>query len=245
MLRSAIKRLLYGRAGIQPPRDAFADMARLLEGEEVRAICDVGANVGNVSAKFAELFSHAAIDAFEPTPSTFSRLKERNLSRVTPRNAACGEEPGRLQLNINDHSGANSFLDRPRDRKGYHTATAQHVDSVEVEVVRLDQVVAACDLLKLDIQGYELPALKGAEGLLPQVKLIYSEVQLYPIYQGATRFHETLAWLVQRNFDIYGIYTFYGDADGQWTFGDAIFISNDLRKRKLERNAEYRGVRYL
>ena len=116
---------------------------------------------------------------------------------------------------------------------------------MDVDVVRLDQAVEECNLLKLDVQGYELPVLKGAEGLLGGVHLIYTEIHIYPNYAEATRFHELFGWLVDHGFDIYGIYTTYGDADGQWTQGDAIFISNELRKRKLDSDREYRCVRYV
>ena len=243
-LKQSVKRYLYHRAGMHEPRDAFADMARLLEGEDVRSICDVGANVGDVSQRFSAMFPHARIVSFEPTPTTFAALEARNLPRVTPVQAACGEQSGRLTLNINVHPGANSFLDRPRTGKAYHMDFAQHVSAVDVDVLRLDEAVDACDLLKLDIQGFELQALKGAERLLPGVKLIYSEVQIYPNYAGASRFHELLDWLVQRDFDIFGLYTTYGDKDGQWTFGDAIFISNDLRSKKLDAG-KYDPTRYV
>ena len=44
--------------------------------------------------------------------------------------------------------------------------------------------------LKIDTQGYEAEVLAGAVGILPRVKLLFTELSLAPLYTGAPTFDE-------------------------------------------------------
>lgn len=61
------------------------------------------------------------------------------------------------------------------------------------------------DLLKLDVQGYELEVLKGAEKSLPQMKLLLAEVNLLNIHQNVPLLAELVAWLNDRDWVAYDI----------------------------------------
>jgi FkbM family methyltransferase len=61
------------------------------------------------------------------------------------------------------------------------------------------------DFLKLDVQGYELEVLKGAEKSLPQMQVILAEVNLLDIHQNVPLLAEVVAWLNHRDWVAYDI----------------------------------------
>jgi FkbM family methyltransferase len=75
----------------------------------------------------------------------------------------------------------------------------------------VDQIVQdhfsghAPDLLKLDVQGYEMEVLKGAERTLPQIQAILAEVSLLDIHQNVPLIAELLTWLNDRDWVAYDI----------------------------------------
>jgi FkbM family methyltransferase len=58
------------------------------------------------------------------------------------------------------------------------------------------------DLLKLDLQGAELLALRGARHTLTETSFILAEVSLLPLYGGAPRLDETIVFLSQSGFQV-------------------------------------------
>jgi FkbM family methyltransferase len=121
---------------------------------------DIGANVGSYTI-LAAAGVGANVISVEAYPPTFARL-ERNVAfnrveaRVDAHCTAVSAEPGTLRFS----SGldAMNHVMRP-DEKG---------ESVEVPVVRLDAIIAGRKpkLLKIDVEGHELPVLRGAPDTL-------------------------------------------------------------------------------
>ena len=73
------------------------------------------------------------------------------------------------------------------------------------EVVAKDYRGGAPDLLKLDVQGYELEILKGALATLPRIQVILMEVNLLDIYRDAPLMAEIIVWLDARGWAAYDI----------------------------------------
>jgi hypothetical protein len=86
----------------------------------------------------------------------------------------------------------------------------------------------APDLLKLDVQGYELWVLKGSEKSLPGIRVILAEVNLLDIHEGVPLLHEMTSWLAQRGFVAYDIcgLTRRPLDDALWQV-DMIFVRQD------------------
>ena len=153
---------------------------------------DVGANIG----KYTKLFSLLAGDkgkvfAFEPDPGSVRKLRHLvqrdSLANVQVVNMAVSDTPGRATLNqFPEEYCSWNGLGRPQmeDPKNPSQFVAI-VGSVEVETVTLDgfcqvQGITQIDYLKLDVEGAELKALKGATGLLSRqaVRHLQFEVSL-------------------------------------------------------------------
>jgi len=88
-----------------------------------------------------------------------------------------------------------------------HHAVAA-VGSEDVQIHRLDSlardIVHAGDriFLKLDVQGFELEVLQGAQETLGQISAIEVELSTRTVYVGQSLLHEVVAYLCERDFEI-------------------------------------------
>jgi hypothetical protein len=64
----------------------------------------------------------------------------------------------------------------------------------------------AAAMLKIDVQGFELEALQGCEGLLDKFAYIYAECSFLELYTGQALAGDVIAWLHHRGFALSGIY---------------------------------------
>lgn len=129
-------------------------------------VVDVGANIGYFTAHLSRLVgSQGWVHAFEPEPVNFSILMENvsmnGLSNVALHHAAVGREHGEASLHISDFNGGMHRL---------YESVCCIGPIVRVPVLRIDDVLAngTVDLIKIDIEGYEEAALRGAENCLQQ-----------------------------------------------------------------------------
>ena len=129
-------------------------------------VLDIGANIGCTSILFGQRARRVV--AFEPSPSTFAFLRTNvtrsGLANVELRNHALGATPGRSQLTFAETNRAGGFVS-----PGTPTSVG-HVTE-EISVMRLDDVVAslsldAIDLIKIDVEGFELSVLEGGRATI-------------------------------------------------------------------------------
>jgi hypothetical protein len=100
------------------------------------------------------------------------------------------------------------------------------LQEIEVKLTRLDALFGEpVDLLKLDLQGYELEALRGCGEWIRQIKLITTEVEFLPLYEGQPLFSDVEAYLRERGFCLLNLYELWTQPDGQLTAGDALFLN--------------------
>jgi len=134
-------------------------------------VVDAGANIGFFSALAASLVGpEGEVHAFEPVPAYFERLA--TLRAANPRHRfqlnaeALGEREARAEIRVSGSAnlGWNTMVPElmPRD-----SAAATH----DVRVRRLDGYLAErgverIALLKVDVEGFELPLMRGFTGWL-------------------------------------------------------------------------------
>ena len=145
-------------------------------------IVDVGANVGFFTLLFAKLFPNCGIHAIEANPYSVERLRQ-NLAanpglaeRVTVHACAAGADESTVKLTA--YPGA---LGHAWGRIGI--ATKEGMVEYEVPQKRLDELVQdpvePVRLLKIDVEGYELEVLRGANELIRRHKpIVVFEVSL-------------------------------------------------------------------
>lgn len=126
-------------------------------------LIDVGANLGYFALLWAAARPDNKCIAFEASPRNLGILR-RNISRNGMQSQielvpmAAGREAGKLRFDVG-----------PAEQTGWGGfAAAGAADGIDVDVVRVDEVVSAAEpigLLKVDIEGADAWALMGCERL--------------------------------------------------------------------------------
>ncbi|MFW9880214.1 MAG: FkbM family methyltransferase, partial [Candidatus Thorarchaeota archaeon] len=102
--------------------------------------------------------------SFEPVPMYFKKLNEMSQNNknynIYVNNFALGKKSGKIQININkDLIGANTIV------SGLLNSNIIK-ETIDVNIKRLDEYISEkkiknISLIKIDVEGYELPLLKG------------------------------------------------------------------------------------
>ena len=96
-----------------------------------------------------------------------------------------------------------------------------------------DEGVADIDLLKIDVEGYELEVLEGAKDALERgrIKAILAECHFEPMDNQHTYFNDLWEHLRSKNFSFFGLYDVmhYGNGMGIG-FCNALFIERTAFK---------------
>ncbi len=174
-------------------------------------LVDVGANVGDYVAAVLKLVSPQRIIAIEPLPSCHSQLASvlaNNHNNLLVK-AAAGEARGEVEMYYTGDSKMSSLL-APQTgiADAYKPGDYATRQKLKVPLVRIDDVVpvdASIGLLKLDVQGFELSALRGAEATLKQAKAIQVEINYTSHYEGAASFDDVHGFLAAKGFKLYGV----------------------------------------
>lgn len=253
-LREALKRalrkrgILLERVGYRTevPADPYEVQQLLIErlGIERPVVFDLGANRGDVSARYRELLPNAEIHCFEPFPDSCRQLRRRfeRDAAVHVHELAVAEGQGRRRLHLTGYHQTHSLLRRESVARRYYPESVGAVgEAIEVETTTLDafcseQAIGRVDVVKMDIQGGEIRALRGAEGLLAagDVAIVYTEAALIRHYEAEGLLHELTAELERYRLDLYDLYHLYRGRNGQLRYCEALFVSRELRQRAID-----------
>lgn len=152
---------------------------------------DVGANIGYTASVMAR--RGAAVHAFEPHPQVFGELEAntRALPNVTARRLALSDKDGETGLLIPEGFEGNRGL-----------ASISDDGDITVECRRLDSLgFGRVQLMKLDVEGHELPALRGA-GDLPIRDIVFEDhhEEASPVFELLRSRGYDIFWLASKPF---------------------------------------------
>ncbi|MDQ3012199.1 MAG: FkbM family methyltransferase [Acidobacteriota bacterium] len=181
-----------------------------LRATPVHGVVDGGAFDGRHSLYLARLFPAATIFSFEPAPESYRLLAEtaKRSKRIVPVNLALADAEASATINLNSFAPTNSLLPSvtSEDAATYFAGRGETISSAVIQTTTLDQFARRrgdfnCTLLKLDLQGYELHALRGARDvLMGQTAAVISEVRFKPLYEGDADFAAIDAYLAECGF---------------------------------------------
>ena len=217
------------RRGLRYGVAAGVEHLDLLGSLKLATVIDVGANVGQFS--LATLASHpgARIHAFEPLPepaATFERLFARE-TQVTMHRSAIGPTEGAVTMHVSRRIDSSSLLPITKLQStifpGTEEARTESVRVAPLETFVAPEEIAPPALLKLDVQGFELEALRGCLSLLPRFNCVYVEASFVELFGGQALAHEVIAFLAQHDFALTGVYNGTFDRKGRAIQADFLF----------------------
>ncbi len=194
-------------------------------------ILDVGGGQATTARIFSKHYPHLPIYVFEPIKSNFKAI-EQSLDRTENWkliNKAVGSTVGTSVINIAQRVTASSLLELNTDdldENTYKTALKLQ-NTEEIQITTLD-IEASKDtiveVLKLDVQGFELEVLKGATTVLPRTKIIVLEINNHQGFKNGPTYYEIDAFLREHNFELYNIYPGFRDRNKLMDW-DSIYVN--------------------
>jgi FkbM family methyltransferase len=216
------------------------------QGYAPKVIYDIGASNGYWSVRIHEALGGGTFHMFEPLADAmpdYRRLLDTAMAQnpdLKLHPVALGTHNRMQSMAIYPDGFGSSLLNampmailqRLRPRPTGMT------DLKSLQVRRLDDYIAehglaAPDVMKLDVQGYELKILEGASTALQTAKILLVECWLTRGYGRSTPLlHEVKAWMQKRDFVLVDFgETFYGDTH-DLSAVDAYFMHKSLAQDK-------------
>ncbi len=200
VIRDVLRKFRRQVSRRDPSQSAFETQKNLLSNVESPIIFDVGANIGQTTDIYREMFLASRVFAFEPHKESFDYLESKFDGEENTQVFELGlsSVSGKQNLHLNPSAPTNSLL--ATDQRGpavWGQGLLETMNTVQVEVILLDDFLTEnkidrIDLLKLDVQGAEHLVLEGAMESLREnrVGVLYTEIITMLTYVGQKSFHE-------------------------------------------------------
>jgi FkbM family methyltransferase len=208
---------------------AGVEHERLLSGLDCRTVVDIGANRGQFALVTRRCMPQARIISFEPqpTPAATFRTVFAGDARVTLHEVAIGPVTGDATIHVSRRDDSSSLLPITARQVALFPGTEESSTAI-VRVAPLREFISAAEieapaLLKVDVQGYELEALRGSEDMLGQFAFVYAECSFVELYGGQALADEVIAWLRDRGFRLRGVHNTEYDRGGRAIQADFLF----------------------
>jgi len=169
------KSAYYLGKGYSTPRESYeiAALASLIGPPGV--VFDGGANKGEWTAAAKKVWPSAEYHLFEPSRLNAALLAERYPDAAINR-VALSDRPGKAMLFSNEPgSGIASLHQRRLEHHGLSHDPTEETTLITLDDYCAEHGIAAVGVLKLDIEGHELAAFKGAEATLRKTRAVQFE----------------------------------------------------------------------
>jgi len=167
-------------------------------------ILDVGANNGEWTTMAKEVFTHASFLLIEPQPEMKNNLNNlcAKYQDITWVQAGAAAEAGKLVQTIWEDLAGSSFLPTVDDQ-ALQSGKQREVDMITIDSLLASRNLKSPDLVKLDIQGFELEALKGGNSLFGNTEMFILEVSLFHFMPGMPLLREVIDFMAERDYEVY------------------------------------------
>jgi FkbM family methyltransferase len=177
-------------------------------GSSPKIAIDIGGNVGDYTAELLRRNPTVSVHVFEPSKFNVKKLKERfhayPLIYVQP--FAIGEKNENANLHYDyEGSGLASLTKRNLDHFGINFERNEPIEVVRFEDYWINSLNRqVLDLVKLDIEGHELAALRGLGEAIRHIRVLQFEFGGCNI-DSRTFFQDFWYFFANKNFDLFRI----------------------------------------
>lgn len=211
--------------GLQRFRDPYDEMKKCLSLIDVQTVIDGGAYKGTATTRLLSLFPACTVHAFEPQQDSFELVADhfKNEPRVRVHGQALSDECGTATFHINEQAFTSSLLATNQP----DLMRPKGIASVETTTIDTWSAAEGCvpEVIKLDLQGHELAALRGGAATLGRgVQAVLIEVNFQRRYENACVYHEVATLLDAHGFQLHRFYEIVADGNGRLRHADALFL---------------------
>jgi FkbM family methyltransferase len=207
------------------------DLQRFMGTRSLGVVFDVGANTGQTLKGLLRYAPDAEIHSFEPTDSAFARLQAAygNRPNVHLHNMALGSRGDTMAMQVRTDSELNTLV---------AAAPGENARTQPVEVSTVDAMLAAnnishIDLLKIDVQGWEMEVVRGAARSIADhnVLFVLAEMTFRSDEREMQQFTELHDHLTAQGFALSGMYEplRYGPRREFVLFANVLYLHPEAR----------------
>jgi len=179
------------------------------DNQKIIHIFDVGANEGYYSILLGTVFEfNVQIYSFEPSKKTFNELLKntQHYENIRHFNFGFGEKAETLNLySYPEVSTLSSLYQRKLDHFGIQMNVLEKVEISTIDTFCAELGINHIHFLKLDIEGHELSALKGAYNMMLAGKIDFIQFEFGGCNIDSKTFFQDFFYLLIDNYNIYRI----------------------------------------
>jgi len=116
--------------------------------------------------------------------------------------SGAGSKEEFLQLTVSDYLPEANFVISPEEYDN-PSFKRREIKLITIDSLIEENKIKIPDLVKLDIQGFELEALKGANKIFGVTEVIIVEVSLFKFYNKTPTLKEIVCFMDEKGYDIY------------------------------------------
>ena len=212
-----------------------------------RHILDIGANRGLWSRDVRKVFHDARFTLIEPQVEMKPYLDAFCSSAKGSKwvNAGAGSAPGELPFHATTNTTDSTFLvpagTSPGDAPPQGMARANEPGTIRmVPIITMDSLFEGRpeeipELVKIDVEGFEMEVLKGATTLLGRTDLFAIEAAFFEFRQrqGSPLFYDIVRFMAEHGYSTYDFTWFMRrPSDGALGLTEVVFARNGSMLRR-------------
>jgi FkbM family methyltransferase len=164
-------------------------------------VLDIGANIGFYATILSDIVGEkGVVHCFEPDSKNFEHLKKTtaDFKNIKINNKAVGPKTEKLKIYTSKNLNVDHRTYKPEE----------YDKEIEIDAVSIDDHLTSnpkVDLIKMDIQGFEMQAIQGMQTILDKnkdIKLI-SEFWPYGLKKAGSSVTEYFNFLQSKGFTCY------------------------------------------
>jgi FkbM family methyltransferase len=190
----------------QPGTGGMVDALRHLSEKRFKpkVILDIGAAKGYWSLETGRIFSKAEFFMIDPLVESEDSLRSicRNDSRFHYVLTAVGCETGREVMNITPDCDGSSLLEY---YGGGDASKQRSIQVTTIDQLLLEGRIKPPDLVKIDVQGFEMKVLQGGQRLFDSTGVFIIETNLFRFMPECPLAHEIIRFMAERDFFLFDL----------------------------------------